>query len=74
VLVDGDDGYGDVKNVTRTVRSYEAIGASALFIEDHKPPKSCGHMSGKRVIPAEAMAQKIRARPWRRGEAPTSSS
>ncbi|UCI06316.1 isocitrate lyase/PEP mutase family protein [Mesorhizobium sp. B1-1-8] len=61
VLVDGDDGYGDVKNVTRTVRGYEAIGASALFIEDQQPPKRCGHMADKRVISAEAMAQKIRA-------------
>ncbi|CDX21494.1 Isocitrate lyase and phosphorylmutase [Mesorhizobium sp. ORS 3324] len=60
-LVDGDDGYGDVKNVTRTVRGYEAIGASALFIEDQQPPKRCGHMSGKRVISTEAMAQKVRA-------------
>src|SRR5436190_12645790 len=24
-LVDGDDGYGDVKNVTRTVQGYEAL-------------------------------------------------
>ncbi|MDX8528952.1 isocitrate lyase/PEP mutase family protein [Mesorhizobium sp. MSK_1335] len=61
VLVDGDDGYGDVKNVTRTVRGYEAIGASALFIEDQQPPKRCGHMAGKRVIPAEAMVEKVRA-------------
>ncbi|RUU51601.1 isocitrate lyase/PEP mutase family protein [Mesorhizobium sp. M2C.T.Ca.TU.002.02.1.1] len=61
VLVDGDDGYGDVKNVTRTVRGYEAIGASALFIEDQQPPKRCGHMAGKRVIAAEAMVDKIKA-------------
>jgi len=61
VLVDGDDGYGDVKNVTRTVRGYEDIGASAIFIEDQKPPKGCGHMAGKEVIPVEQMAQKIRA-------------
>jgi len=61
VLVDGDDGYGDVKNVTRTVRGYEEIGASALFIEDQKPPKRCGHMAGKEVIPADQMVEKIRA-------------
>src|SRR5512145_1351056 len=34
VLIDGDDGYGDVKNVTRTIRAYEDMGASAIFIED----------------------------------------
>ncbi|MER9328476.1 isocitrate lyase/PEP mutase family protein [Mesorhizobium sp. M0152] len=61
VLVDGDDGYGDVKNVTRTVRGYEAIGASALFIEDQKPPKRCGHMAGKEIVAAEIMEEKIRA-------------
>lgn len=61
VLVDGDDGYGDAKNVTRTVNGYEAIGASALFIEDQKPPKRCGHMAGKEVIPADQMVEKIEA-------------
>src|SRR3954471_16501256 len=34
VLVDGDDGYGDVKNVTNTIRTYEGMGAAAIFIED----------------------------------------
>ncbi len=61
VLVDSDDGYGDVKNVTRAVRGYESIGASALFIEDQKPPKRCGHMAGKEVIPPAEMEQKLRA-------------
>jgi 2-methylisocitrate lyase-like PEP mutase family enzyme len=61
VLVDGDDGYGDVKNVSRTVQGYEAMGASALFIEDQKAPKKCGHMSGKEVVPVEEMEKKVRA-------------
>jgi len=61
VLVDGDDGYGDVKNVTRTIQSYEDIGASAIFIEDQKSPKRCGHMAGKDVIDAEMMVTKIKA-------------
>ena len=61
VLIDGDDGYGDVKNVTRTVRGYEMLGASAIFIEDQVAPKRCGHMSGKEVVPAEVMASKVRA-------------
>ena len=60
-LVDGDDGYGDVKNVTRTMRTYEAMGAAAIFIEDQVAPKRCGHMAGKDVIPTEAMERKLRA-------------
>src|SRR5205823_334917 len=44
-----------------TVSCYEAMGASAIFIEDQRAPKRCGHMSGKEVIDAEAMAGKLRA-------------
>jgi 2-methylisocitrate lyase-like PEP mutase family enzyme len=32
VLVDCDDGYGDVKNVARTVACYEAMGVSTIFM------------------------------------------
>ena len=61
VLVDADDGYGDAKNVTRVVQGYEAIGASAIFLEDQQSPKRCGHMLGKKVIPAEVHTGKLRA-------------
>jgi 2-methylisocitrate lyase-like PEP mutase family enzyme len=61
VLIDCDDGYGDVKNVTRTIAGYERLGASAIFMEDQRAPKRCGHMAGKSVIPADAMAAKLRA-------------
>jgi len=61
VLIDADHGYGDVKNVTRTIRAYEDMGASSIFIEDQVAPKRCGHMAGKDVVPAEAMEKKIRA-------------
>src|SRR5205085_6328645 len=61
VLVDADDGYGDVKNVSYTVAAYEAIAASAIFLEDQVAPKRRGHMRGKRVVPVETMEQKIRA-------------
>ncbi len=61
VLVDGDDGYGDVKNVSRTIATYEAMGAAAIFIEDQVAPKRCGHMAGKDVVPAAAMQKKLRA-------------
>ena len=61
VLIDADHGYGDVKNVTRTIRTYEDMGAAAIFIEDQVAPKRCGHMAGKDVVPAEVMEKKIRA-------------
>jgi 2-methylisocitrate lyase-like PEP mutase family enzyme len=60
-MVDGDNGYGDVKNVTHTIRTYEAMGASAIFIEDQVAPKRCGHMAGKDVVDAAFMEQKLRA-------------
>lgn len=61
VLVDADDGYGDVKNMTRTIRGYEALGAAAIFFEDQAAPKRCGHMAGKTVVPVEQMVAKVRA-------------
>jgi 2-methylisocitrate lyase-like PEP mutase family enzyme len=61
VLLDVDDGYGDVKNVTRTVQEYIRLGASAMFMEDQKPPKKCGHMDDKKVVDMPIMLQKIRA-------------
>ena len=61
VLVDGDHGYGDAKNVARTIRTYEAMGVAAIFIEDQVAPKRCGHMAGKDVVPTAVMEEKLRA-------------
>lgn len=68
VLVDIDDGYGDVKNVTRTIQEYLKLGASAIFMEDQQPPKKCGHMDDKKVIEPEVMVQKIKAAIAARGQ------
>lgn len=61
VLVDGDDGYGDVKNVVHTIHTYERIGVGGIMIEDQAWPKRCGHMAGKKVVPMEVAEAKIRA-------------
>lgn len=61
VLIDGDHGYGDVKNVTHTIRTYERMGAAAIFLEDQVAPKRCGHFAGKEVVPTEVMEEKLRA-------------
>ena len=61
VFVDGDDGYGDVKNVVHTVQTYERMGVSAILIEDQQWPKRCGHTLGKKVVPIELAEAKIKA-------------
>ncbi len=61
VLVDADNGYGDVKNCVHLLHTYERMGISAMFIEDQVAPKRCGHMAGKRVVPASEMEAKLRA-------------
>jgi 2,3-dimethylmalate lyase len=61
VIADADTGYGNPLNVIRTVGAYEAAGVAGIHIEDQVAPKRCGHMEGKLVIPAEEMAQKVRA-------------
>jgi 2-methylisocitrate lyase-like PEP mutase family enzyme len=35
-LADGDDGYGDVKSVARTVVTYEDLGVGGVLIEDQQ--------------------------------------
>ncbi|MCS7171967.1 MAG: methylisocitrate lyase [Armatimonadetes bacterium] len=61
VIVDADVGFGEALNVVRTVRELEAAGAAAVQIEDQVMPKRCGHLGGKEVTSAEAMAEKIAA-------------
>jgi 2-methylisocitrate lyase-like PEP mutase family enzyme len=61
VIADADTGYGEVPQVIHTVRELEAAGAAAIQFEDQVFPKRCGHMEGKKVIPAEEMVIKLRA-------------
>jgi 2-methylisocitrate lyase-like PEP mutase family enzyme len=61
VVVDGDTGYGNALNTIRTVQLYEAAGAAGIFLEDQVWPKRCGHMEGKRVVPAAEWLSKLEA-------------
>lgn len=61
VFADADDGYGNVNNVMRTISEYEKAGVAAVFIEDQRAPKRCGHMAGKNVISPQEMVAKIKA-------------
>lgn len=61
VLSDADTGFGEALSVERTVRLFESAGLAGLHLEDQQFPKRCGHLSGKTLIPQEAMVAKIRA-------------
>ncbi|MCI3952395.1 MAG: carboxyvinyl-carboxyphosphonate phosphorylmutase [Burkholderiales bacterium] len=61
LIADADTGYGNPINVRRTIRDYEKAGVAGVHLEDQAWPKRCGHLSGKRVIPAAEMVAKIQA-------------
>jgi 2,3-dimethylmalate lyase len=59
VMVDGENGFGDAKAVTRTVRSFEAMGVAALALEDLSFPPRLG--APPSVVTVDEMAAKLRA-------------
>ena len=61
LLCDADTGFGEALNVERTVQLFEDAGVAGIHLEDQELPKRCGHLSGKSLVSAEAMAAKIRA-------------
>jgi 2-methylisocitrate lyase-like PEP mutase family enzyme len=61
LIADGDTGYGNALNVFHLVRAFEQAGLAGLMLEDQTWPKRCGHMSGKSVISAEEMVEKLQA-------------
>jgi len=60
-LVDDDTGFGEAKNMARTVQELEAAGVSAIHIEDQVNPKRCGHLDGKAVVDQSTAVQRISA-------------
>jgi 2-methylisocitrate lyase-like PEP mutase family enzyme len=61
LLADADTGYGNALNVFHLVRDFERAGLAGIMLEDQTWPKRCGHMSGKSVVSAEEMVEKLRA-------------
>jgi 2-methylisocitrate lyase-like PEP mutase family enzyme len=61
-LADGDDGYGDVKSVVRTVELYERLGVGGILIEDqqreHKQQRAD---QARGVADTVVIEQKLRA-------------
>jgi len=61
-IVDGDDGYGDVKSVVRLVETYEAMGCAGLLLEDQlREGKQPGAATARGVAPLDKFEQKLRA-------------
>lgn len=59
VFCDADTGFGNLTNVKRTIREYEAAGAAGLFIEDQEFPKRCGQTEGARCVTVSEMQGKV---------------
>ena len=57
VMVDGENGFGDPKAVTRTVQTFETMGVSALALEDLVFPPVLGRPPA--VIPLPEMTLKL---------------
>jgi 2-methylisocitrate lyase-like PEP mutase family enzyme len=60
VVCDADTGFGGCMNIRRTVRMFEAAGVCGIHIEDQTSPKRCAALAGKKLMPAEQFAKKIR--------------
>jgi methylisocitrate lyase len=60
-LIDADTGFGEALNAARTVQTLEDAGLCGCHLEDQVNPKRCGHLDGKTLVPAQVMAEKIRA-------------
>lgn len=61
-MADGDDGYGDVKSVARTVEVYEALGVGGILIEDQQRERKQQRAdNAKGVSSRAAIESKLRA-------------
>jgi len=61
VIADGDTGFGNELNITRTVSILEQTGVAAVHFEDQVFPKRCGHDAGVQVIDTPSMVAKLSA-------------
>lgn len=62
IVSDCETGYGNVVNVTRSVREFEKAGVAALHIEDQMTPKRAGHEGfDVGLVSREEFVNKIKA-------------
>lgn len=60
VLVDIDDGYGDIEVACHVVSLLEASGVTGIVIEDQKRPRRCGHFDGKQLLELGDYIEKLK--------------
>lgn len=61
LLVDIDTGWGSGLNIARTIQQMIKAGVAAVHIEDQVSAKRCGHRSGKELVSAHEMIERIKA-------------
>lgn len=61
ILLDADTGFGNAVNVHYAVQEIVRSGVAALQIEDQEAPKKSGTSGGRRCLPLEEAALKVRA-------------
>ncbi|KAI2635259.1 putative carboxyphosphonoenolpyruvate phosphonomutase [Xylaria nigripes] len=61
LIADMDTGYGGPIMAARTVEQYIRSGVAGAHLEDQVLMKRCGHLGGKKVVPAEEYIARIRA-------------
>lgn len=61
VIGDGDNGYGNLMNVKRTVKGFIRAGFAGILLEDQLSPKACGHTRGRKVVSREEAVMRIKA-------------
>jgi 2-methylisocitrate lyase-like PEP mutase family enzyme len=61
VIADADSGFGNVHNVARTVREYEAAGAGGLHLSDETFPRHSAANRGEHLLPIDAASDNLRA-------------
>jgi methylisocitrate lyase len=61
LLVDADTGWGQALGIARTTRELMRAGAAGMHLEDQVTSKRCGHRSGKVLVNAKEMVDRIKA-------------
>ena len=61
ILVDIDRGFGNAAHAVRTIRSFEASGASAVQIEDQLPVNDVNNLLHRPLVSPLTMVNKIKA-------------